>query len=397
MIYIITFCLSVLLILLSENLKLTKYNTENESSNYKYGNYICKLLNIVALLIPIMLATLRNETVGIDVYTYMKPLYLCAIESKGLTDFFSIIKNNSQLVYMDVGYALVAFIACKIFHSLQGLFFVNELLCILPLYFGIKNLNLYLKKISVKYTVPVWLGMLIYYCCFYNNSLNQVRQIIACGILFFAFTLFLNKHYISTFFLFAFSCSLHISSIIFIFILLLYFVSKSKYNLLRIVLAVALIVFLFFSIEIFYLLMKILNYFNLIPDKYYGEIFDVEYGDRDINLSWLFLGIIALFVTGVYYYRNRNNFFARFLFFISLTFNSLFNISSYFISFGRLQLYFLVYFPVILPCAEAALEGIIVEKRLVSNLIIISSVVLFWIVSVYLLDYTGTIPYKFMF
>ncbi len=399
MIYLFVFCISSLIIYLGETAKLKRLapNNNRYSKNDALNLFWTKkVLIIIALFIPIFLATFRHETVGIDVYTYMKPLYLCTKRSSDIADFFVQMKNDTALQYMDYGYGFIAYVACKFFGTLNGLFFVNELLCMLPVYFGIKNINSHLSRNKIDLNIPVWLGMFIWYCCFYNNSLNQVRQLIVCAILFYAFTLFLNKKYVITVLLFCFSLTLHISAIIFIYIVLTYLICKSKHNFLRYLLAFLLIIFLIFSIDIFYFGMNILKNLGLVPEKYQGEIFDVEYGERNINLSWLFIGLVMIFSSGFFYYKNRQNIFARFLFFVSLSFLSLFNISSYFSSFGRIQLYFMIYATVAIPSMSKVIKGNIIGNVSASSLLSILVVVAYWIVAVYLLDYTGTIPYKFM-
>ena len=67
MIYLLVFSLSSIFLYLAEK----QINSLNK-----------KILTCIALLFPILLATLRDEKVGIDVETYMKPLYLCSMRSK---------------------------------------------------------------------------------------------------------------------------------------------------------------------------------------------------------------------------------------------------------------------------------------------------------------------------
>lgn len=381
MIYLITFALSSLIL----------FFTERQRKCIKY------LGVILAISIPIFLATMRSESVGIDVATYMKPLFMCSMRSENLLDFFINMKNDPSLEYMEYGYGLISYIASKFTRGLWGIFLVNALLCILPVYFGINNLNKYLVVIKKQtWTIPSWAGMFIYYCIFYNNSLNQVRQIICCALLFYAFMSILNKHSLRALIVFLVCLSFHISSLIFIYIVIIYLISKYKFNWLRIALIIALILFSIFSIQIFYGLMYFLNTLGLIPEKYQGEIFDVQYGTIDINISWLFVGILMFIISTIYYKHNSNDILACFMFFISLSFISLFQLSSYFASFGRIQLYFLIYSAVILPLSKQALIGIIKERILISNVINIFVPTIYWFVAIYLFDYTGTIPYSFI-
>ncbi len=383
MIYLLVFSLSSIFLYLAEK----QINSLNK-----------KILTCIALLFPILLATLRDEKVGIDVETYMKPLYLCSMRSKNISELFANMKAEFALMHLDYGYALMGYFASKITGGLWGIFLFNSLFCILPIYFGIVKYNKYIKcdvHVGTR-EVPIWAAMFIFYCLFYNNSLNQVRQIITCALLFYGLMSLLRKEYFRCIFIFLIACTFHKASVIFLYIVLLYFIAKSKHNILRIVLLFLLLVFFIFSIQIFYLGMNVLNALGLIPDKYYGEIFDKEYGQRDVNLSWLFIALVMLLMTALNLYKNRNDVIGRFLFMITCSFLALFNLSSYFSSFGRIQLYFMIYASVCLPLFATAGQSFIKESRLVSNMICVAVPLLYWFVACYLFDYTGTIPYYFI-
>lgn len=395
MIYLLVFGLSAIFLYLAEKKLVFRQGELIKIVNKFDAN--CRLaLLLLALALPILLATMRDISVGIDVSTYMLPLYRCSLKSNGLISFFENIKFDAQLVYIDKGYALIAYFACKIFRSVNGLFFANALLTIVPIFYAIKNFNKYCKKRNYNIVIPLWLGMFIYYCCFYNNSLNQVRQIICCSLLLCAFALFLNRKYLKTCIIFFVAISIHVSSIVFLIILGIYLVAKSNHKWLRILFVVVLALFFVFSIQIFHLFMVFLNRLGLIPQKYIGEIFQVEYGDRNINLSWVFLSLLSLLATFVYWINNKNQIYARFLLLITLTLISLFNISSYYSSFGRLQLYFLFYCIPIFPLYYNICKHEFCEAKVISNVFVIFVVLLFWVVAVGLLDYTGTLMYKFI-
>ncbi len=383
MIYLLVFSLSSFFLYVAEK----QINSLNK-----------KVLTFIALLLPILLATLRNERVGIDVETYMKPLYLCSMRSKNIGSFFANMKSEYALMHLDYGYALMGYFASKITGGLWGIFLVNSLLCILPLYFGIVKYNKILKcNVNVgSKEVPIWIAMFIFYCLFYNNSLNQVRQIITCALLFYGFMSLLRKEYIRGIFVFLVACTFHKASFIFLYIAIVYGFARSKNKNWRIILLFSLIVFLIFSIQIFYFGMNILNALGLVPEKYYGEIFNKEYGDRDVNLSWLFIALVMLVITALNLYNNRQDVMARFLFLITFSFISLFNLSSYFSSFGRIQLYFMIYASICLPLFATAGQSLIKESKIASNIICIIVPLLYWFVAVYLFDYTGTIPYYFI-
>ncbi len=351
---------------------------------------------VLALALPVLLATMRADTVGIDVGTYMKPLYLCSMRSEGLKDFFDNMAVDASLMYMDYGYAVICYFVCKLTGGLWGIFLANALLCFVPFWFALKNLNRYLERRGYDFSIPAWAALFIFECLFYNNSLNQTRQIIDCCLLLCAVSLVLKRRYFTALLLFVVACTIHVSAFLFLYFLVLWWLAKGN-RVLRYLLVAALVVFALFSIQIFYLGMKVLDFFGLVPEKYFGEIFETEYGERNINLSWLFIGIFMLAVSGIYAYRFRKDPWGRFLLLVTVSYLSLFNLSSYFSSFGRVQLYFMIYACYIFPMAAPACKGLIAERRTVSVMVCTVVPLLFWIVAGYFLDYTGTIPYRFAF
>lgn len=396
MIYLVVFGLVATLMYFARPQQVQKYNVKN--GEVAAGTpLIGQILVGASLLILILFATLRDETVGIDVSTYMKPLYLCYRRSSGIASFMQNMKSDPQIMFMDFGYASVAYLSFLIFNSLHGLFFINAVLCYVPVVVAIKYFNRYFKAKNEKIYIPLWLGMIVYNCFFFNNSLNQVRQLITCALLFCAMSLILNRKYITAIILVAFSITIHISSVVFVVILLAYWIAKSKYKWLQIGLICVTIIFAVFSIPIFYLVMKVLNAMGIVPQKYYGEIFLVHYGERDVNLSWLIVATVMLIVCILYRRKHPESKIALFLLFISLLFLSLFNLSSYFASFGRLQIYFMFYSIVVLAMTKEVFKGIVVENNLFGNMLVVILAVGYWFAVVYLGDYTGTMPYNFMF
>lgn len=385
-IYPITFILSSLFFYLGENLKKNK-----------------KTYMFIGIAIPILIATIRAESVGIDVLTYMKPLYLCSKGADSLTDFFHDLKSTPALEYLDYGYALIGYFATKIFHGLWGIFLVNAILCIVPVYLGLKYFNNYFKKINYP-QIPIWLGMLTYLVIFYNNSLNQVRQIIVCGLLFLAVSLLLNKKIFVPILLFLFCLTIHISALIFLIFLMIIFISWKQNKILNYISFIFLIAFFFFGRQIFYLVMYILQNLKIIPDKYLGEIFNVEYLTFDLNITWFIISLALLFVMVLRLYiykKTKYNVGEKFpfidfmLFFISLCFFSLFPFASYFISFGRLQLYFFIYAVLIIPMIPFFFKTKIPLDNQINLLPVVLLLLFYWVVGVGLTDFTGTLNYLF--
>lgn len=136
-------------------------------------------LVIVGLSIPCLLAGFRADTIGTDVNVYLKPLFECAKYSNDILNFLSMRVNSTRVVSdFEMGFVLLVYFITKVFGNLQVIFFFIESLIIIPIYKGLKKINLVEKN-------EIWLGMLIFYLMFFNTSLNLMRQFISIAIVFY--------------------------------------------------------------------------------------------------------------------------------------------------------------------------------------------------------------------
>ena len=349
----------------------------------------------IGIFAPVVLATIRAETVGIDVATYMKPLYLCAKDSQNISAFFSNAAANEDIKFMEKGYALLGYLTTKITGGLWGLFLANELLCIVPILFAVRECNNYISG-SADYNlkIPYAFVLFVWLCIFYNNSLNQVRQLIGCSLILLAMMKLINKKYAVAILLWVIAYVIHSSALIMICFVVLYFIAKSNSRILFALALVLIAVFALFSVQIFYAAMIILDKLNILSEKFSGEVFGGTYEEINLNLSWMVISVamLAFSIYNLICYHESALF--KYLFLIAITTMSLFGFSSRFANFGRLQLYCLIYVILILPMRqERKFTGLnLLQSVWLVNLKIIIPIA-YWIVSVYLFDYTGTIPY----
>lgn len=155
MIYLLTFAVSVLLLLV-----WSKTRDKN-----KFYSRACL---IIALLLPCILSAVRKTSVGIDTLVYQKPFFDIA---KQHASFFSYLKT--QNTSSEILYHLATWVTARYF-NLSMLFFVLQLLTILPVFLALnKNKN---SMITV-------MGIAAYYLFAYNESLNMARQSIAISFI----------------------------------------------------------------------------------------------------------------------------------------------------------------------------------------------------------------------
>lgn len=162
MIYILTFFISVLLI-------RSGIRKEYNGSKGKQNNILIRL----GLFVPCVTAALRATSVGSDVDYYVVPFFNRAVVSSSYQSYLLRIGGATA----DPAYALINFVLSRFTDNIAWLFFVVEVIIICFVYLGFKNMD------SVADT---WLSMLFFYFTFYNITLSTVRQSCACAIAFWA-------------------------------------------------------------------------------------------------------------------------------------------------------------------------------------------------------------------
>lgn len=172
--YIITFAVSLTLIWLSQ---ITK----------KKNKIISGILLVLGLVVPCLLAALRDEKIGTDTLVYQKPFFSLAkhypkfFSSPGFVEYIDVISTHDYLYYF------LTWLCARITSHVGIVYFINELLIILPLYVAL--------EINKKDDKDVLLGMLIFYFLWYDLSLNMIRQGIAVSFSLLAIVLYEKKNY----------------------------------------------------------------------------------------------------------------------------------------------------------------------------------------------------------
>lgn len=208
MIYIAAFLVSCIFFWLSEKCK------SGFSKNF---------FAVIAILVPCILAGLRADTVGTDVKIYVEPLYNAAKESHTFSAYMKqrwfVIWRYMYVKDFEIGFSLLVFFIQKIGGSFATVLFVIQMLIIGPIFLG-------LKKMHKPY--PIFFGMFVFYCLFYNTSLNMMRQWIAMAILFMAFPYLVSEEKKKYCILVLVACLFHNSAIMGFAILAVYMYSTKK-------------------------------------------------------------------------------------------------------------------------------------------------------------------------
>ena len=373
-IYIITFLFSLLFIYLG--------------LRFKSNKVLSIIFTTIGILIPCLLAALRDYSIGTDVKVYQIPYFDKSGTYPNLFNFiFDLSFHNVYLASKEVFYLILAWISSNIFHSIQVFLFLTQLLIIVPIYIS-------LKKVS-KTNLGIMLGMFIYFTYFYNLTYNMARQSIALAFTVLVFSYLGEKDYKKAILFTIVSIFFHNTALILLPIIFLYYVLGKKMPEKK---------KLIIQISIFVVLLLLAIF--LVPLlSWLGSTFNLKYGSY--ATVWLKKGgsiigkavlLKALFLIGfTYYYRDNFKkitknyayyFYILFIFLLSSYTNALIEHSN--------RIYFYLMYPYIMlliPRLPDTFKSKKVKYIMISAIIIIFSA--YWLYYYCYLGYNHTVPYIF--
>lgn len=184
LIYLGCFTLTLLLVFLDEWLW----------KKYPQNKKLIILCSFFVILIPSILAGVRDDTVGTDVLVYCKPWFDMACQYDSLWSYIQSIPGTEW-----------GYLACSYFVSR----FTNDSHWVYFLYSFLVSLFVFLSLYEVREEGSVFLGEFVYLFMFYNMSYNIIRQSIAMALLLYATVKFGKREYIKTIVLCIVACSFH--------------------------------------------------------------------------------------------------------------------------------------------------------------------------------------------
>ena len=283
-IYIIVFLITICFCKMAE---------KNFRENRKRHGIICSAF---VILIPSILAGLRDTTVGTDVKIYVEYLFQIAQNSQSLKDYLLYYGVDG----IEFGYNILTFFTAKIFGDLHWLLFFIQLIIITNVF-----LFLYNKRVNISITI----GLFIYLFTFYNVTLNISRQLIAVSFIMYSLILLERKKYIKTLVVFFIALSFHSSSIIAIimYIIMLIFDAKKINNRTKKIL-LGLTMIAVIIVRITYLpIINFLTYnLNVFPEKYLNYIL-IGYNENAILKVNKIGAIIRLFFLLSFFIDKKKN------------------------------------------------------------------------------------------
>lgn len=189
LIYLVVFFGSALLFWLAEKTK---------------KKYTRNILVTIAILLPAILAGVRDSSVGTDVMVYGKKNYEVALSASSFKVYFS---NYATSFMSEPLYHILVYGLTRIFDDYHWGLFFYQLIPLVVIYLGAKR---YQKIFGIK----IWLFMVLYYLTLYNVSLNLMRQLIGVAFVFWATSFLFEKRYKEYFIVLVAGFGFHSSAII---------------------------------------------------------------------------------------------------------------------------------------------------------------------------------------
>ena len=124
---------------------------------------------ILAILIPCIVAAIRDTTVGVDTSGYPISHMQIASQLSSVSQIVERLSLGSEYLY-----AIILFLCSRVTSDYWLILFVYQLLTIVPIM---------ATAIKIRNRAPMSVTMAIYMLVFFNNSLNMMRQSVSCAFI----------------------------------------------------------------------------------------------------------------------------------------------------------------------------------------------------------------------
>lgn len=332
------------------------------------------IYSLLGILIPSIIAGLRDLSVGTDTELYY-PIYTTIATANSIVEVGDSI--NTEWFYI-----VISFIA-DYFGGYPFLLFICQLLTITLVYLTAYRLRKY---------VCVWLVMFLYFCFFYNFSLNIMRQCVAVAYVLSISRFLWKKEYKKYLIYSLLSIIFHTSAIIgCIFIFIIYRISliqksNNKYIIITLYLC---------GMTFMYLLFRELGYiFDLMSIGRFSEYTNYLSGDGFVSatdLLYRFFFLLLLLIARKYTMLPENIRFIYLLILITEFFLLMLGLYSHYVY--RIALYLTISHLFFLSLISQS-NKFTQASRIIFTCCIASIGYLYWIWLIAYRDSSATIPYK---
>lgn len=172
------------------------------------------LFSCLSILTMVLLAGLRDYSIGIDTMNYKThPAYWAsAIKSETLAEYF---RRYFAAGYKEPLFALFIGLISRITHNFSAFLLAAHAVIVSCIYIGSFRLR--------RYVEPAWI-LLLYYLFLYNQSLNGIRQHMVLAIIFVVFADIQEGKFLRYCIVVAVSCLMHTTALLALIYPVLYFI-----------------------------------------------------------------------------------------------------------------------------------------------------------------------------
>lgn len=256
----------------------------------KRDRFIGLLYSIIAILIPAIIAGVRDTTVGRDIGVYVTPV----IEKASTLNFWNYITTADN----EIGYALIMYFITLFTTNVHFSLFIIQLITILFIY-----LFAYKKREEL----PMWIVLLIYLLTWYCISYTMMRQSIAVAIIIFSTIYFTKRKYFKTLLLFLLAMSFHITAVLGLVVYAIIYIYSGRFSkkatiVITSIILVGLLVATLFYEDLLYILTNVIK---ILPDRFYFYAQEYTAGKLYTNYSELLYKVFWLIAAAFYMFKMR--------------------------------------------------------------------------------------------
>ena len=348
------------------------------------------VLSLIAVLIPSILAGVRDDTVGKDVLQY-------AVRTFNYAEMSTSFTQMQELSKEPVGYVILAYITSRLFNDTGYFLFASQLMVIGPVYYALyKNRKRF----------PMWLGMCTYLFVFYNNSFNIMKQSVSAAFIVLCYCFIKEKKLIKAAICFVIAISFHFSAVFgLLFILLSSFVKNKTDTTSKIIMATV----FFLIIMNLEGLSTFLIENSFLPEKYTRNIYAVFDLDADVYLrivgfnahvfmDWIFrVLLVVLPILGFGRVNRKVDENVKILTVIGLIFYTYVLFAFRTVYGGRISMYCDFFLILLVPRVQKVFTRRSFAERTAANAVIVSFMGIYWYLWVMVSGWSASNYFKFRF
>ena len=339
---------------------------------------IAVIFDVLTVLLPTILAGVRNENVGYDIKIYLNNLFHWTKDSNNILDYISFVHDINPNV--GIGFSILVYLSSLLSDNVHILYLFSNLMVILFLYLGIQeiNQNMWKKFFS-------W-NMLLFLC--YNISLNLMRQFCGIALLFYARKFIYKKEKKKYWLSCLIASTFHISALLFLSLYYIYLFFEGKYRelkLIAVILGISTILGMYGDILYF------MSNISLI-DSYYYVTYPSGFSLRPLLNSYnvfvaVFVVITYIYITHYNYKKYSILYFYTFIIYLAVIFFSLGSRES---EAFRIGFYIIPFIPEILMFINQYLSYKIKLALYFSQILIL---IIYWYLLYIVGGFASTYPY----